>query len=117
MGAGNYLCGRLNTALEPGTGVLILKMEGLMQIKEETISMISAIVNSLCIDYMDALNEAYSKHDDESFKISFGVTINPDAGGNKVEVTINFVTGKVKDKIIRTVYEGQGELFEASKDD
>ena len=83
-----------------------------MTIGAGVISAIATGCQSLLVDYKDELNKAYGELGDDPLSISFGVKLFPGPDGVDIDINMSFVTGKIKDKISRTVNENQANLFE-----
>lgn len=77
-----------------------------------TTKSINALAGNLLEGHLEELDEAYLASGDEPLKINLGFKITPSAGGHKIEGTIGFVTGKVKDSGVIFVDEEQTSLLE-----
>ena len=81
------------------------------EIGPETRQEVADQVKALLNDYSLDVNEAYLTAGEDPLAIAFAVKISPDVNGNRVETGINFITGRIKDKISGRVDEEQMKLF------
>ena len=71
-------------------------------------------IGQMLQDYQTELDAAYLGAEDEKLKISLGVDISPGESAEfKIDVSMSFVTRKIKDKGTIFVDEKQGSLFES----
>lgn len=75
-------------------------------IGQMTIDQISDGVQAVLSDHLPELQEAYATSD-EPFSLGITAKIKPVAEGNRIEIALNFVVGRVKDSVIRIVNEDQ----------
>jgi len=77
---------------------------GLLAIQE-----IASTVNDLLVKRLAELQQAYMAAEDP-FAISITAKIKPVSEGNRIDLSVGFVTGKVKDSAVRIVNEDQMSL-------
>jgi len=81
-----------------------------MKIGPATINQIRKMVNLHIYDYMDEINNAYEKQDNE-LTIALSVKLAPGKkGGTNIDVIMNFVKDRVKVKASTNVDENQKPL-------
>jgi hypothetical protein len=81
-------------------------------IGEQTINAIGEAVTAALLDNMPELDRAYAATEEGSFPISMGVKIRPCADGNRIEVSVGFVTSRVRASTIRIVNEEQTSFLD-----
>jgi len=70
-----------------------------------------AMIANLFTTYENDMDQAYRQADEDPFKISIGLKLEPGDRGIDIEASISFVTGRVKDKTTGTASEAQQNLF------
>lgn len=85
-----------------------------MNIGEMTVDQISAGVQSVLLDHMKELKEAYAASE-EPFTISITAKIKPVPEGNRIDIGLNFVIGRVRNAVIRIVNENQMSFLDEFK--
>jgi len=86
-----------------------------MTIGTETINYMTDQVKALLRDYRRALNKAYLEMGDDPLSIGVTIKATPAQGGTKIEVAINFITGRIKDKTSGIINEDQLGMFSKPK--
>jgi hypothetical protein len=81
-------------------------------IGEKTVNSIGEAVIAALLDHLPELDKAYAATDEGSFPISVALKIKPCAEGNRIEVSIGFVTGRVRTSEIRIVNENQTSFLD-----
>lgn len=86
-----------------------------MTIGMETIKFMGSQVEALLFDYQTELDRAYLAMGDDPLSIALTVKILPASGGVKIETAMNFVTGRIKDKVSGSITEDQLNMFSTDK--
>jgi len=81
-------------------------------IGEQTIKAIGEAATAVLLDNMSELDRAYAAAKEGSFHIAIGVKIRLCADGNRIEVSVGFVTSWVKVSTIRIVNEEQTSFLQ-----
>lgn len=85
------------------------------RIGPQTIEHMTDQVDGLLSDYQVDLNRAYLGMGDDPLTIALSIKVSPDREGNRIETSMNFITGRIKDKISGSVNEEQMKLFPPNK--
>jgi hypothetical protein len=83
-------------------------------IGEKTVTEIANGVQTVLMSNLPEIQAAYASTEGP-FSITIGTKVNPVPEGNRVDVTLSFVTGRVKDSVIRIVNEEQMSFPEMEK--
>lgn len=86
------------------------------KIGPQTIEHMTDQVKGLLSDYQKDLHLAYLGMGDDPLTIALSIKVSPDREGNRIETSMNFVTGRIKDKISGSVNEEQMKLFPVKKE-
>jgi len=78
----------------------------------ETIRLMGSQVEALLLDYMTEIDKAYLVMGDDPLSVGMTIKVSPSSGGVKVETAMNFVTGRIKDKISGSITEKQLNMFQ-----
>ena len=77
----------------------------------KTVEAICDGIRASLADHVEELAQAYAESEDP-FSIGIQAKIKPVPEGNRVDIGLNFVTGRVKDTVIRIINEEQMSFFE-----
>jgi len=94
----------------------VVKGDTMHDIGNKAINGVGAMAMQLLRDHQKEINEAYLSTDDP-LSIALKLKIKPSqSGGVDLEMGIDFVAERIKDKVVRSINEAQGELFEEQPD-
>jgi len=80
-----------------------------------TLDSIATAISAILQDHLVELDQAYNASEDP-FSISVVIKIKPVPEGNRIDIGLNFVTGRVKDTVIRIINENQMSFLEPGKE-
>ena len=77
-----------------------------MVIGTQTIEFMTKQIGRMLTEFQDDIAEAYIRSEDGSLSIGLSAKVSAGSDGAKIETGINFVTGRVKDKLVGMISEG-----------
>jgi len=77
---------------------------------EKTFSVIGSAITDLLNQHVENISAAYWNAEKE-LTLAVSIKLEPVDDGNKIDISLNFVKDRVKDKVVKVVNEKQGELF------
>ncbi len=78
---------------------------------EKTYSVIGETITDLLNQHAEDISAA-SWNAKKELTLAISIKLGPIDDGNKIDISLNFVKDRVKNKIVKVVNEKQGELFE-----
>jgi len=76
----------------------------------KTIDAICDGIKASLVDHTEELIQAYAESEDP-FSITITAKIKPVPEGNRIDIRLNFITGRVKDSVTRIINEKQTSFF------